>query len=72
MTDFEPSPDFVDRVMTVVRSEVESAAAVETKTLSGWLASTPLRWSLALGGAVVTVVNLVRILAAVFAPALCR
>jgi len=72
MNDFEPSPDFVDRVMTAVRSEADSATAAEAKSLSGWLASTPLRWSLALGGAVVTVINLVRMLAAVFAPALCR
>jgi len=69
MKEFEPSPDFAARVMTAVRAEVQSHVLSDP-----WLVvtlSTPLRWSLAFGGAVMTLVNLFRMLASVFAPALC-
>lgn len=36
------------------------------------LSSTPLRYSVAIGGALVTIGNLLRILAPFFTPALCR
>lgn len=72
MKEFEPSPDFVDRVMTAVRAETDSSAAPAAPTVSRWITSTPLRWSLVLGGAMVTLINLLRMLASVFAPALCR
>lgn len=55
--------------MTAVRAEVQSHVLSDP-----WLVvtlSTPLRWSLAFGGAVMTLVNLFRMLASVFAPALC-
>lgn len=72
MKEFEPSPDFVDRVMAAVRAETDSAVTPDVPPVSRWITSTPLRWSLVLGGAVVTLINLLRMLASVFAPVLCR
>ena len=67
MKEFEPSPNFVARVMTEVRAEVNSRAVSDPIfTLAG-----PLRWWLALGGGIMTLINLFRMLASVFAPALC-
>lgn len=72
MKEFEPAPDFVDRVMAAVRTEIEGTAVLDVPSVSRWITSTPLRWSLVLGGAAVTLINLFRMLASVFAPVLCR
>jgi hypothetical protein len=67
--EFEPSPHFVARVMAVVRAENPSREVPAPWSFAGL--STPLRCSLALGGALVTIGNLLRILASFFAPTLC-
>ncbi len=70
MKEFEPSPHFVPRVMSMVRAEAESG-----KERTPWppaLSSAWFRYSVALGGALVTLGNLFRILAPFFTPALCR
>jgi len=70
MKNFEPSPDFVNRVMVAVRAETRETEPVPSPSI--WLTSTPLRWALICGGAAMTLINLARMLASVFAPALCR
>ena len=69
MKEFEPSPDFEARVMAAVRAEAYSPAAPAPWRFTALPAQ--LRWSLALGGAVMTLANLFRMLSSVFAPALC-
>ena len=69
MKDFEPSPHFVARVMAMVRAENSGREVPAPWSIAGL--STPLRCSVALGAALVTVGNLVRILAMFFAPSLC-
>jgi hypothetical protein len=69
MKEFEPSPDFVARVMTAVHAEARPCAV--SVGVSVFVKSVPLRWSLALGGAVMTLFNLFRLLAPIFAPTLC-
>lgn len=69
MKEFEPSPEFVARVMAAVRAESRTGTVSVAESI--FIMSVPLRWSLALGGAVMTLFNLFRMLASVFAPALC-
>ncbi len=69
MKDFEPSPHFVDRVMAVVRAENRGRQVPAPWTFARL--STPLRCSVALCGALVTVGNLLWILATFLAPSLC-
>ena len=69
MKEFEPSPDFVARVMQVVQAEARSCT--DSFGESVLMKSTPLRWSLALGGAAMTLLNLFRLLASLFIPAFC-
>ena len=69
MKEFEPSPDFVARVMASIPAK-HQARTVSDPWLSVTL-SRPLRWALALGGAVMTGVNMFRMLSLVFAPSFC-
>ena len=69
MKEFEPSPDFVARVMQSVQAEARPCADPVGESV--FTRSTPLRWSLALGGAAMTLLNLFRLLASLFIPALC-
>ena len=69
MKEFEPSPDFVARVMASVRADAQTRAV--TSPWSAAALSTPLRWWLALAGGVMALGNLLRILASFFSPALC-
>ncbi len=69
MKEFEPSPDFVARVMASVRAEAHTCA-VATRWLTAAL-STPLRWWLAFAGGLMALGNLLRILASFFSPTLC-
>ncbi len=69
MKEFEPSPDFVSRVMASIPAKHQTHAVPDP-----WLAVTlsrPLRWGLTLGGALLTLVNMFRMMASVFAPSLC-
>ncbi len=69
MKEFEPSPDFVARVMASIPAKHQARAVPDL-----WLTITlsrPLRWALTLGGAVMTGVNMFRMLSLVFAPSLC-
>lgn len=70
MKEFEPSSDFVARVMTAVRAESRTGTDCVAESVF-IMSSMPIRWSLALGGAVMTLFNLFRMLASLFAPALC-
>jgi hypothetical protein len=66
---FEPSPDFVQRVMATVRQEErirERAAMAAVSRLP-----TPVRWSMLFGASLVAVANLLRILLPFFAPSVC-
>lgn len=69
MKEFEPSPDFVARVMQAVQAEARYCT--DSFGESVLMKSLPLRWSLALGGAAMTLLNLFRLLASLFIPALC-
>ena len=69
MKEFEPSPDFVARVMKGVQAEARSCTDAFGESVL--MKSLPLRWSLALGGAAMTLLNLFRLLASLFIPALC-
>ncbi|GAB7027877.1 hypothetical protein [Geotalea toluenoxydans] len=68
MEEFEPSPHFVHRVMVAVRAEAEQLVP---ERLPAVLLSAPLRWSLAAGGSVLTLVNLFRMIGSFFAPSFC-
>ncbi|ACM20432.1 hypothetical protein Geob_2077 [Geotalea daltonii FRC-32] len=68
MAEFEPSPHFVHRVMVAVRAEARQPIP---ERLPALLLSAPLRWSLAVGGSVLTLVNLFRMIGSFFAPSFC-
>jgi hypothetical protein len=69
MKEFEPSPDFVNRVMKAVL--VESATRTDSLHFGMVVTSVFLRWSLVLGGILVTLLNLFRVAASIFVPSLC-
>jgi hypothetical protein len=69
MKQFDPSHDFVARVMTAVHAEVRTCAVSVAESV--FMKSTLLRWSLALAAAAMTLLNLFRMLACVLSPAYC-
>jgi hypothetical protein len=69
MKEFEPSPDFVSRVMASIPAKHQAHAVPDP-----WLAVTlsrPLRWAVTLGGGLIAGVNMIRMMASILAPSLC-
>jgi hypothetical protein len=67
--EFEPSPNFVTRVMAVVREE-----AHRREISVRWSAASlpkPVRCSVVFGAALITIANLLRLLLLFVAPSLC-
>lgn len=72
MKEFEPSPDFVSRVMRVVAAETVTCA--RPAVASGRVLLTPIavRALVAAGGALLGLFNLLRLWLTVFSPAICQ
>lgn len=71
MKEFKPSPWFVSRVMAGVR-DYEAARSREPTWAQRALSLRAVRYALTAGGALLGLINLVRMCLAVFSPALCR
>lgn len=71
MKDFEPSRDFVRNVMQSVRA-CEAETADQPMISQGLLSSRLIRITLSAGGAMIGLINLIRITLIFLSPALCR
>ena len=70
MKNFEPTNQFVPRVMARVRA-YEAARSLDTARTERLLFAGPVRFALSAGGALLGIVNLARILFTFVSPALC-
>jgi len=71
MKEFKPSGNFVVKVMHEVR--MFEAANKPVASRSQLVLSTPLvRYALSVGGALLGIINLIRIYSTVFSPVICR
>jgi hypothetical protein len=71
MKDFEPTDNFVPRVMADIHAYEASRQLDITKT-EGLLFSRPLRYALSAGGILLGILNIIRISFTLISPALCR
>jgi hypothetical protein len=71
MKDFEPTDNFVPRVMADIHAYEASRRLDITKT-EGLLFSRPLRYALSAGGILLGILNIIRISFTLISPALCR
>ena len=71
MKDFEPTDNFVPRVMADIHAYEASRRLDVTKT-EGLLFSRPLRYALSAGGILLGILNIIRISFTLISPALCR
>lgn len=72
MSDFEPTGDFVSRVMSDVRV-YERSRHFAIRTESGWIVfSRVFRYALSVGGVLFAAANILRIASTLIAPAVCR
>jgi hypothetical protein len=70
MKDFEPTDNFVPRVMAGVHAYEASRRLDITKT-EWFLFSRPLRYALSAGGILLGILNIIRISFTLISPALC-
>jgi hypothetical protein len=71
MKEFEPSRDFVRKVMQGVRA-CEAGNRDRTMIAERLLSSRRVRITLSMGGAMIGIINLIRISLIFLSPALCR
>jgi hypothetical protein len=71
MTNYTPSPDFVDRVMHEVRA-CQHRQKAQPPLVFRLLESRPFRWFLSCSATLIGAWNVARIYLALFAPAVCR
>ena len=71
MKDFEPTDNFIPRVMADIHAYEASKRLDITKT-EGLLFSRPLRYALSAGGILLGILNIIRISFTLISPALCR
>jgi hypothetical protein len=71
MKDFEPTDNFIPRVMADIHAYEASRRLDVTKT-EGLLFSRPLRYALSAGGILLGILNIIRISFTLISPALCR
>jgi hypothetical protein len=71
MKEFEPSRDFVRKVMQGVRA-CEAGKSDQAMTAERMLSSRLVRITLSTGGALIGIINLIRIPLIFLSPALCR
>ena len=71
MRDFEPTDNFVSKVMADVHAYEETKRLDITK-METLLFSRPLRYALSTGGVLLGIVNIVRMASTFISPALCR
>lgn len=71
MKEFKPSPDFVSRVMEDVRA-YEAARTPYPSRLRLFLSTKAARYVLTSAGALLGLINLIRMYLTIFSPALCR
>lgn len=71
MKEFEPSRDFVPKVMRAVAA-AEAAAARTPPAGLQLVSPTAVRTALAAGGGLIGILNLLRLWFAVFSPAICQ
>ena len=71
MKDFEPTDNFVPRVMADIHAYEASRRLDITKT-EGLLFSRPLRYALSAGGILLGILNIIRISFTLISPALCK
>jgi hypothetical protein len=72
MKELEPSPDFVSRVMQAVVAEAAIAQRSAGASARIQLSPTGLRVLVAAGGALLGLLNLLRLWLTVFSPAICQ
>jgi hypothetical protein len=71
MKDFEPTDNFVPRVMADIHA-YEASRGLDIKRRESLLFSKPLRYALSAGGMLLGMVNIIRIASMFVSPALCR
>jgi hypothetical protein len=71
MENFEPTDNFVPRVMSDIQA-YEASRSLDITRRELLLFSKPLRYALSAGGVLLGLVNIVRIASTFISPALCR
>jgi hypothetical protein len=71
MEDFEPTDNFVPRVMADIHA-YEASRGLDITRKESLLFSKPLRYALSAGGILLGIVNVIRIASTFISPALCR
>jgi hypothetical protein len=71
MEDFEPTDNFLPRVMANIHA-YEASRGLDLKRKESRLFSKPLRYALSAGGMLLGMVNIIRIASTFISPALCR
>ena len=71
MENFEPADHFVPRVMADIQA-YETSRSLDMARKESFLFSKPLRYTLSVGGALLGMVNIIRIASTFISPALCR
>jgi hypothetical protein len=71
MKDFEPTDNFVPRVMADVHA-YEASRRLKIKKMEVLLFSRPLRYALSAGGVLLSIANIIRMASTFISPALCR